>query len=150
MWSCDTSCKLMALLFSVTKLAVHRLFQSTIFLRENIVCQQIGRCLHNPYGKITISEIQKEPCDMEGSYRFARIRFNPRIWRSQLDRLRFSLISRVKSGGSRRNLHYPRVDQRYTSSGNNEFMSGQVIELWPHVSGHVPSKPRQIMRPVAS
>ena len=52
----------------------------------------------------------------------------------------FSQITRVKRGGSPRNLQYPRVDQFDTYCENFKSMSCQVIKLWRHMSGHVRTK----------
>ena len=52
----------------------------------------------------------------------------------------FSRITRVKRGGSPRNLQYPRDDQFDTYCENFKSMSCQVIKLWRHMSGHVRTK----------
>ena len=52
----------------------------------------------------------------------------------------FSQITRVKRGGSPRNLQYSRVDRFDTYCENFKSMSCQVIKLWRHMSGHVRTK----------
>ena len=120
------------------------IFVSTVTIQPHIVCSiaylRASSIIRSRYNRniagnlqIVLWTVLISPCICKGGGE----RIDPT--------LTFSPIPHVKSSISQLSVYCARVDQFYTHFEKVETTSCRVIELWHHISGHVPSKPTYLL-----